>query len=165
MIANLFIAHSTSKLEQMTGHIEACLNRLTDDQIWRRGSAPENALGNLVLHLCGNLGQWLGSHVAGRSDTRDRPAEFAIDARIGKAELIARLRAAVTQAKSDMDAVSEARLAEPVTAGDSQTHVLNVIYQVVGHFQQHTGQIIFATKLLTQEDLGFYVTPSRASKP
>ena len=76
MIAELFIQHSAGKLEQMSGHIEACLDRLTDEQIWYRGSAPENAVGNLVLHLCGNLGQWIGHYVAGRADTRDRPAEF-----------------------------------------------------------------------------------------
>ena len=166
MIAELFITHSVTKMEQMTAHIESCLDRLTDEQIWRRGSEPENSVGNLVLHLCGNLGQWIGHYVAGREDTRNRPEEFALDAKLPKAELRAKLRAAVDLAKADIAAVSEAKLDEPVTTADRPMQMLTVIYQVVGHFQQHTGQIMFATKLMTQGDLGFYVTPtSPAAKP
>ena len=69
-IAELFVGHSVNKLEQMTGHIEDCLGRLSEDEIWRRGSEPENCVGNLVLHLCGNLGQWIGHYVAQRPDRR-----------------------------------------------------------------------------------------------
>ena len=165
MIATLFITHSTQKLEQMTGHIEDCMDRLTEDQIWRRGSEPENSVGNLVLHLCGNLGQWIGHFVAGRPNTRNRPAEFAADTKSSKAELMATLRRAVDSAKADIAALTGERLLETVTTTDSQTPILTLVYQVVGHFQQHTGQIMFATKLMTQDDLGFYVTPSPGSKP
>ena len=167
MIAELFITHSVSKLEQMMGHIESCLDRLTQDQIWRRGSEPENSVGNLVLHLCGNLGQWIGHYVAGRADTRNRPTEFALEARLSVAELKAKLRAAVESATSDIGALTAERLAAPVLTADRPMPVLTAVYQVVGHFQQHTGQIMFATKLMTQGDLGFYVAPpaSVASKP
>jgi hypothetical protein len=160
----LFVAHSVQKLEQMTRHLEDCLDRLSEEQIWHRGSAPENSVGNLVLHLCGNLGQWIGHYVGRRPDTRDRPTEFALDSHASRAELKQRLRAAVEMAASDIGGLDASRLLEPVITNDSQTQVLNVVYQVVGHFQQHTGQIMFATKLLTQGDLGFYVPPSHASK-
>ena len=163
MLAELFVSHSVAKLEQMTGHIESCLDRLSEDQIWARGSEPENSVGNLVLHLCGNLGQWIGHYVAGRADTRNRPAEFAAESRFSASELRSRLRAAVESAKSDIRALTAERLAQ---TSDNQLHMLTVVYQVVGHFQQHTGQIMFATKLMTRGDLGFYVTPaSPVSKP
>jgi len=163
MIAKLFINHSSQKLEQMTGHIEDCLDRLTEEQIWQRGSAPENAVGNLVLHLCGNLGQFIGHYVAGRPDTRNRAGEFAVREQAGKAELKEKLREAVNNAKSDIDGLTEARLVETVVTKDSTTDVLRVVYQVVGHFQQHTGQIMFATKLMTQGDLEFYVPAAAAA--
>ena len=166
MIAELFIAHSNGKLEQMAGHIENCLDRLTEEQVWRRGSEPENAVGNLVLHLCGNLGQWIGHYVAGRPDARNRSAEFAGESRLSKAELKAKLRAAVDLAKTDIEALTADRLEEPVLTADRPMQMLTVVYQVVGHFQQHAGQIMFATKLMTRNDLGFYVTPaSPASRP
>jgi uncharacterized damage-inducible protein DinB len=157
----LFVGHSVQKLEQMTNHIETCLARLTEEQIWQRGSAPENSVGNLVLHLCGNLGQWIGHYIGGRPDTRDRPKEFAVDSRLGKTELKDKLRKAVEAAKSDIASLDASALARPITTTDSQTTALNLVYQVVGHFQEHTGQIMFATKLMTQGGLGFYVTPSR----
>jgi hypothetical protein len=160
MIGELFVTHSVQKLEQMSDYIESCLDRLTEDQIWTRGSEPENSVGNLVLHLCGNLGQWIGHYVAGRPDTRDRVAEFAAESRFSAAELKARLRAAVEAAKADVGALTDGRLGDPVRTTDGQTQVLKVVYQVVGHFQQHTGQIMFATKLMTRGDLGFYVAPA-----
>ena len=112
MIAELFITHSVGKLEQMAGYIGDCLDRLTEDQIWARGSEPENSVGNLVVHLCGNLGQWIGHYVGCRGDTRNRPAEFAAEPRFPKAELKAKLRAAVESAKSDIGALTAQRLAE-----------------------------------------------------
>ena len=147
MMDELFVNHSVAKLEQMAVHIETCLDRSTEDQIWRRSSEPENSVGNLVLHLCGNLGQWIGHYAGGRADTRDRSAEFALDARVAKGELKARLRAAVEAAKADIGALTAGRLAEPITTADRPMSVLTVVYQVVGHFQQHAGQIMFATKL------------------
>jgi hypothetical protein len=164
MIAELFINHSTEKLEQMTAHIEACLDRLTEEQIWRRGSAPENAVGNLVLHLSGNLGQFIGHYVAGRPNTRNRPAEFALDAQASAGELKSLLRAAVDLAKSDIAGLTEARLGESIVTMDRPMSVLTAVYQVVGHFQQHAGQIMFATKWMTQGDLGFY-TAAPTAKP
>ena len=127
MMAELFIAHSVSKLEQMTGHIETCLDRLTEDQIWRRGSEPENSVGNLVLHLCGNLGQWIGLYVAGREDSRNRPSEFALDARLAKAGLKAKLRMAVDQSKEDISALTSERLAEAVVTADRPMQMLTVV--------------------------------------
>ena len=95
---------------------------------------------------------------------RNRPAEFALDAELAKAGLKAKLRATVDQAKADIGALTAERLAELVVTADRPMQMLTVVYQVVGHFQQHSGQIMFATKLMTQGDLGFYV-PIRATEP
>jgi hypothetical protein len=52
--------------------------------------------------------------------------------------------------------LSPARLAESVTIQGYDVTVLQAVYHVVEHFSGHTGQIIFATKLLTGKDLGFH---------
>src|ERR1700755_1929844 len=79
----IFLKFSADKLEQLHGRIQDCLGRLTPEQIWTRGSENENAVGNLVLDVSGDIRQWIGSGVAGVPDHRERDAEF--DARGGKA--------------------------------------------------------------------------------
>ena len=76
-VAEVFLQSSVKRLGQMSAHIEACLTHLSDEQIWSRGGAHENAIGNLILHLAGNARQWIVSGVGGAVDVRDRDAEFA----------------------------------------------------------------------------------------
>jgi hypothetical protein len=61
----ILLDYSMRELRQLTERIETCLGKLTPDQIWARGSEQENAIGNLVLHLCGNVRQWIVSGVGG----------------------------------------------------------------------------------------------------
>jgi hypothetical protein len=153
MTGELFLRHSANKLRQMTGYIEACVLKLDADQVWQ---GPQNSVGNLVLHLCGNVRQWIGSSIGGESDIRERDREFAADSRIETPELLEKLRVTVNNAVRILADLPPDRLTDRVATQDGERHVLEVIYQVVGHFQQHAGQIIFATKLATGEDLKFY---------
>jgi uncharacterized damage-inducible protein DinB len=155
-IAQLFVTHSSKKLRQMTSHIESCLARLTNDQIWTRGASHENSIGNLTLHLCGNARQWIGAGVGAEPDIRDRNSEFSAQGGLSRSELLARLNATVEHAVATIDRVTAERLREEITPQNQTVTVLDAIYNVVGHFQQHTGQIIFATKILAGEDLGLY---------
>jgi uncharacterized damage-inducible protein DinB len=152
----IFLKFSTDKLEQLHGRIQDCLSRLTPEQIWTRGSENENAVGNLVLHLSGNVRQWIGSGVAGLPDYRQRDTEF--DARGGKSceELTELLRMRVVEAAAIIRAVPPARLTERITPQGHDVTVLEAIAHVVEHFSQHTGQIILLTKMLTGDDLGYY---------
>lgn len=149
-----FLKFSREKLVQLFGRIETCVGKLTPEQIWTRAADNDNAVGNLVLHLAGNVRQWIICGVGGAEDRRDRDSEFA--ARSGE-ESLERLRATVSEAVEALAALPHSRLSERRTI---QKHydvtVLEAIYHVVEHFSMHTGQIIFATKLLTGEDLGFY---------
>jgi len=152
----LFLNCSISELRQKMGRIGACLGQLTDDQVWARGSENENAVGNLALHLTGNVRQWIVAGVGGTPDVRDRDAEFASRGGMGKAELEARLRQTVEEAAAVIERLTPERLATAVTVQGYQLTVLEAVYHVVEHFSMHTGQIIFATKMLTGADLGFY---------
>jgi uncharacterized damage-inducible protein DinB len=151
-----FLRFSAEKLRQLCGRIEDCLGRLAYDQVWLRGSGNENAVGNLVLHLCGNVTQWIGSGVAGRPDRRERDAEFAARGDVQPAELAARIRAVVDDAVVVIRSLPPARLAERITVQKYDVTVMEAIYHVVEHFSMHTGQILFATKVLTGKDLGYY---------
>jgi len=140
----------------MTPRIEKCLGMLTPEQVWARGGANENAVGNLVLHLCGNVRQWIISGIGGVVDTRDRDAEFAAQGGASVAELGARLRETVDEATAVIAALAPERLPETLVIQGYKVTALEAIYHVVDHFSMHTGQILFVTKMLTGEDLGFY---------
>jgi hypothetical protein len=160
-LASLFVAHSTKKLEQMTGHVEICLSKLGDELVWARGGSNENSVANLVLHLQGNVRQWIIHGIGGAPDVRERPHEFSTaNGRTAK-ELGEGLREIMDEAMRIIAGLSAERLVERIKPQDAVVSVVEAVYQVVGHFQQHAGQIIYATKQITGEDLGFYRPPTK----
>ena len=152
----IFLKFSADKLEQLDSRIQDCLGRLTPEQVWIRNSDNENAVGNLVLHLAGNVRQWIGSGIAGLPDHRQRDSEF--DARGGMAptELAELLKNRVAEAVSIIREVPAARLRERILPQGYDVTALEAIAHVVEHFSMHTGQIILLTKMLTGEDLAYY---------
>jgi uncharacterized damage-inducible protein DinB len=150
----LRVANAT--LDQLCGRIEACVAKLTPEQIWTRGGDRQNAIGNLILHLSGNVRQWILAGVGGAEDVRRRDAEFAARGGGEPAELAARLRTIVSEAQEVIRDLSAPQLLQIVTVQGYTVTKLEAIFHVVEHFAGHTFQIIFATKLLTNQDLGFY---------
>ena len=160
----LFVSHSNKKLEQMTGHIETCVSKLGDDLIWARNGSHENTIGNLVLHLEGNVRQWIIHGIGGVPDVRQRDLEFSTAEGYTAGQLSSHLRKTMNEAMQIIGGLSTGRLSEPVNPQGVTVSVLEAIYQVVGHFQQHTGQIMFATKRLSSDGLGFYQPPVQSAK-
>ena len=158
-----FLRCSTERLRLSSGRVESCIGKLKDEQIWARGSANENAIGNLVLHLCGNVRQWIVSGVGGAPDMRQRDQEFAARGGVAVSQLVKTLHDTVDEAAAVLERVTAERLMEPMTIQGYHATGMAAIYHVVEHFSGHTGQIIFATKMLTGEDLGFYRHLSRAA--
>jgi len=155
-VDQIFLRASAKNLEQLWSRIRDCLAKLSTDEIWARGHENENAIGNLVLHLNGNVRQWIISGVGGAPDSRARDAEFAARGGVEIAELRDRLDVTVREAIAVIGKVTPQRMTERVTIQKYDVTVLEAIFHVVEHFAQHTGQIIFVTKMLTGEDLGFY---------
>ena len=160
----VFIDFSCDKLQQHTERICDCLDELDNDKIWSRGTQNENAIGNLVLHLCGNVRQWIGFGVGGKPDIRERDLEFASRGGIASGELKDRLRAVVSDAVTILRGITPQRLEEVTMVQSYEMPVLQAVYHVVEHFAGHAGQIIFSTKQFTGRDLGFYSHLS-SSKP
>ena len=152
-LAANFLDVSCRRLGQMTEYLTACVKKLTEEQIWQRHGAYENAVGNLVLHLCGNARQWIMHGVGGAPDVRVRDKEFSADGGMSGAELIALFEETMTEAKAVIAAVTAERMVERVTPQGRDVSVLEAIYQVVGHVQQHVGQIILLTKQMLGTDL------------
>jgi uncharacterized damage-inducible protein DinB len=152
----IFIQYSAEKLKQLTARIAICIKKLDDEKIWARGGENENAAGNLLLHLTGNVRQWIVSGVGGAPDIRERDLEFSARGGTGAAELVAGLETVVDEAVRVIETLDARRLMERVKIQKYELTVLEAVYHVVEHFSQHTGQIVLLTKIATQEDLGFY---------
>ena len=155
-LEGIFLDFSIRKLEQLTSRIADCLQKISDDQIWAREGDNQNAVGNLVLHLSGNIRQWIVAGIGGAPDIRDRDQEFAARKGPASAELAERLRMSVQDAVRVLSQLSPSRLKDPRRVQDYEATVLEAIYHVVEHYSQHAGQIMYATKLFTGEDLGYY---------
>src|SRR5436189_4928714 len=102
------------ELDAALSRIVHCVNQLSDEQVWHRPPHGMNAIGNLLLHLTGNVKQVIADNLTGAPDTRDRPAEFAAREPVAKAELLRRLTDVVAQAKAAFAAATDERLAKVV---------------------------------------------------
>ncbi|HXS12424.1 MAG TPA: DUF1572 family protein [Acidobacteriaceae bacterium] len=152
-----FLAFSADKMQSLHSAIAACLGKLTEEQIWQRGGPHENSIGNLLLHLEGNIRQWILHGVAGQPDVRRRDEEFALAPSIHSSAAFANLTATLNQARQVIASLPPARLTEIIdpqpTGTWRHTTILVAIYKVVSHLDHHTGQIILLTKQMYGNDL------------
>ncbi len=136
--------------------IERCLDLLTDEQIWWRANPQSNSIGNLLLHLSGNVRQWIVCSLGGASDQRDRDSEFAERSIIPRDELLARLKQTLSEADATLAKFDPDKLLERRVIQGLDVTALEAIFHVVEHFSMHVGQILYITKQLTAHDLHFY---------
>jgi len=152
-----FLDFSREKLlEQYWPRLRGCVESLTDEQVWWRPNEASNSIGNLILHLNGNVRQWLVSSFNRLEDTRDRPAEFSERRVIPAATLMKKLGATMQDASEVLARLTEADLLATFQIQGYTVSGLRAVYQVVEHFGMHYGQIVYITKLVRAHDLGFY---------
>jgi len=156
-LAALFIEHSRKRLlEQHWPCLKACVEPMTVEQIWWRPNEASNSIGNLILHLNGNVMQWLVASFNRDQDKRDRPAEFAAVGGLTATELLARLSATLDEAAKVLDRLTVDELLAPYEIQGYHVRGLDAVYQVVEHFGLHYGQIAYIAKSLSGRDLEFY---------
>ena len=164
-IAQTFVTFSAHRMELSERDINACLDRLTEEQMLYRGGDNENSILNLLMHLEGNLRQWFLHGIDNQPDIRTRDAEFTLNPTLPIAEVRARFAATLAECRTVVAAVPESRLLEDINPQPGGTWgtltILEAIIQVVGHLQMHTGQIILLTKQLTHADLGLAMPRKR----
>jgi uncharacterized damage-inducible protein DinB len=139
--------------------IVRCLEELSPEQIWWRPNAAANSVGNLVLHLAGNVRQWIISGLGGVPDVRQRDMEFAERGPLPRRVLVHRLRQTVQEACRVLRRLSAQDLARVHSIQRYHVTGLAATYHVAEHFSHHAGQIILMTKVLTGRDLGFTRLP------
>lgn len=144
------------RLEENTPRIEKCLTELTEAEVWQRPNPSSNSVGNLILHLCGNITQYAIASLGNKPDARDRDAEFSATEGFTKSELLEKLTTTVNQAVETIRSASAENLLRVRTVQGFDMSGVGIIIHICEHYSYHTGQIAFWTKLLKDKDLGFY---------
>jgi uncharacterized damage-inducible protein DinB len=140
------------------------MRQLSPEQIWWRANPTSNSVGNLALHLEGNVRQWIVSGLGGTRDHRQRDTEFSELGPISRRTLLARLRKAVTEAGHVMRKLNGVALARTYSIQGFRVTGLRAVFHVAEHFSHHAGQIILLTKMLGGKDLEFTHLPEERKK-
>ncbi len=157
LIAESFLQRSRYFLNnEYLPKIRLAIEPLSDEAIWWRANESSNSIGNLMLHLAGNIRQWIVSGVGGAADVRQRSTEFRARGGKDKAALLAHLTTAVRDADGVLAALSADELGRPRQIQGRSTTVFEAVYHVVEHFSTHTGQIILLAKVHAGEKIRFY---------
>jgi uncharacterized damage-inducible protein DinB len=136
--------------------IRRCLQVLPAGAEWWRNDEQSNSIGNLLVHLSGNVRQWIVSSIGGAPDHRFRAAEFQLRDGDDRDVLFARLRATLDEADAVIASLTPERLLQRLTIQGRDVTVLDAVYHVVEHFALHTGQIILLTKAAAPGRIAFY---------
>jgi hypothetical protein len=135
------------ELSSALDKIKHCLGQLSDEQVWWRPRPSLNSIGNLVLHLCGNVRQWLVAGLGGAADVRNRPAEFAERGPVPRAELLRRLEVVVDEARAALARQTARQLLEVRPIQGWEVTGLAAIFDSVPHFRGHTQEIVHMTRV------------------
>ena len=121
---------------------------------WWRPHDGVLAIGNILLHLEGNVRQWILTSIGGRPDVRDRASEFAARDGDDAAVLFEPLRDTVLEACEVVNNLAEPALMAQYKIQDYEISGYGAIYHVVEHFSWHTGQAVWIAKARGGADHG-----------
>jgi uncharacterized damage-inducible protein DinB len=151
-----FKEQSIYRIKENHQRIIACIDMLDESQIWLKPNSALNSMGNLVLHLCGNITQYIISTLGGAPDHRNRDAEFAAVGGKTKEELTSAFNTVIEQSILCIYNAGDADLSTIKKVQVYDLTGVGIIIHVTEHLSYHTGQIAFLTKFLLEKDLGFY---------
>ncbi len=155
-VSEAFITEARERLKKIyLPWIRQSLEMLTDEDIWWRPNHNSNSIGNLILHLCGNIYQWIVVGLTSKDSNRIRMREFTERGLIPKVELLKKLEITLTQADQTLANFNVDLLDYHTIQGFRETS-LTAIFHAIEHFSYHTGQIVYIAKLRTGESTNFY---------
>ena len=163
-IAKLYLATAQETIERYLPRIVRCLGELSQQQIWWRPNSASNSAGNLTLHLCGNLRQWIISGLGGAPDVRMRDAEFAERGPLPRRVLIRRLQQTVRESLQILRRLPQEAITRHYIIQGFHVTGLSAVFHVAEHFSYHAGQIIFITKIRRSRDLRFTRLPATSKR-
>ena len=163
-IGQAFIRETRQALAQEHRRIAHCLRQLDEAQVWQCPSPDVNAIGTIIVHLCGNLRQWFLHGIGGAEDVRNRPSEFAATATFPKQELLAALNELIEEIDALLQEVPVGILLEPRRIQGTETLGLSAIFSTIAHLEGHALQIAYVTHMLAGHRYEPFWKPANAEQ-
>lgn len=151
-----FTTYAAMKIRTQADQIIRCALSLSTDELWRRSNDHTNSVANLILHLTGNLRQWLVGGVGGEQITRDRTAEFSSRTQVPASQLLPAFETVIARSIEIVQQAPEAELLRTRSIQNYSVTGLVAIFHAVEHLSFHAGQIVHITKLWKNCDLSLY---------
>jgi uncharacterized damage-inducible protein DinB len=145
--------------------LRAAVESMPADALWWRANATSNSVGNLLLHLSGNVRQWIVSGVGGAPDARHRASEFEATEGGDAATLLAALISTLDEVDAVLATLTPEDLASTRVIQGRDVTVLDAIYHVTEHFSFHLGQIVLLAKMHAPGAVKFYEDAGGLAKP
>lgn len=166
MIADLFLSRSRYWLtKEYPIKLRHCVNALPPAAVWSRPNESSNSIGNLLVHLTGNVTEWILGGVGGSRISRNRAGEFAQAEGADAGTLLDNLEAVLREADAVLAGLTAQDLERNIVIQGRDTTVLGAIYHVVEHFAMHAGQIVLMTKIYAPGKISFYEDEGGLARP
>ena len=125
----------------------------SDASVWHARRGVTNSAGNLALHVCGNLQDFVGRVLGGTSYVRNRELEFS--QRDGtRASLVSELNTTVDVIKAALPELSEATMAAdyPMPLAGKTLNTAAFLVHLAAHLAFHLGQAGYLRRIITGEN-------------
>ena len=154
--AEFIDASRTLLIDDYLPKLLKCAEILSEDDAWWRPNESSNSIGNMLLHVCGNMREWIIGGAGGESVERDREAEFAARRSMSKDDIIAEVERTVRHVDLVLADLPEETLLDRIQVQGFSVTRLQAVYHAIEHFGYHLGQVIYVTKLRSGKDLGIF---------
>ncbi|MEM1119793.1 MAG: DinB family protein [Bacteroidota bacterium] len=156
-LSNAFLTEIKRRLfGENIPRLKKCLAKLSDEQIWYRPNQVSNSVGNLVLHLQGNVRQWVVAGLGGNLDIRERQQEFDERGPLPTAKMLTDMDQLMVEVGRILDQTTPEDLLAVRNVQGYQESGLSILVHITEHFSYHVGQITYIVKMLKNEDTGYY---------
>jgi hypothetical protein len=142
-LASLFARDITRLLQEVRAFPDTAA-------LWETRPGVANAAGTLVLHLEGNLREYIGRQLGGLPYERDRPREFSARD-LAREDLAQRLEAVLGTIPLTIRELSPERLAAPYPEPHHGAVVSTrqFLIHLLAHLDYHLGQVDYLRRVVT----------------
>lgn len=152
-----FLTEANLRLkEESLTRIVQCIDILDDKQLWYAPNLVTNSVGNLVLHLTGNIRQYLCHGIGGKVDVRERDKEFIPNQTLNATDLKQQISSAIFDGLTCVNAIQSDDWLSEIRVQVFNMNKFSALIHVIEHTSYHVGQITHLTKMQTGNETGYY---------